>query len=288
VSHFETKLAAVRSLVFFVIISLTLHFLGSTSALYFANGIDTLKSNDTEIEIVENKPENLREQVEKIKSLVKQLQTTAKQSPDFTKKADFDSERDQRVEKQTRARNLGMSQNAIQQPRPPFNSVSEKKPENSQDGDLPEFARARPMSPSSEVKNSAISINLPSDIQESNATNLNTDASTYYSFYSRVEELFYIRWVERNNYYWSRIEYEYKKNVLAGKVWSTSLEVWLTSTGEYHSSYIKQSSGYKPFDEAAVYAFKNARFFPNPPRAKIEPDGYVRLRYRFNVHVAGI
>jgi TonB family protein len=73
---------------------------------------------------------------------------------------------------------------------------------------------------------------------------------------------------------------------LSGKTWSTELEVWLTAKGEFHSAYIKKSSGYQPFDEAAVYAFKNARLFPNPPKAKVEPDGFVRLRYRFNINVA--
>jgi TonB family protein len=79
---------------------------------------------------------------------------------------------------------------------------------------------------------------------------------------------------------------DYKKTVLSGRVWSTELEIWLNSEGEFHSAYVKKSSGYQPFDEAAVYAFKNARLFPNPPKAKVESDGFVRLRYRFNINVA--
>ena len=195
----------------------------------------------------------------------------------------FESEHNQRVEKETKATSLGITQNSAPKFKPQISDKSESK----EIGDLPEFAKSKPNVTQMPVApNSSVSSILPNDISNSTATNLNTDANTYYSFYSRIEDLFYVRWVERVCFYWDRIGFDYKKKVLAGKVWSTTLEVWLTSTGEFHSAYIKQPSGYKAFDEAAVFAFKDARFFPNPPRAKVEPDGYVRLRYRFSVHIA--
>ena len=273
-----------KQLGFFILFSIAFHFLLSTSTLYFAEKFyqHRPKTEVTQIEILEEPKENLQEKIDRTRQLVKQLQTTVKQINDPTIKARFESEKNQRVERETKASILGPSQNSAPQPPPP---QPEQKSAD-EDGDLPEFARARPNIQQMPVsQQAAISSTLPGDIQNSNATNLNTDANTYYSFYSRVEDLFYVRWVERVRYYWDRIDMNYKKTVLSGKVWSTQIEVWLTATGEFHSAYIKQPSGYKPFDEATVFAFKDARFFPNPPRAKVEPDGYVRLRYRFNVYV---
>ncbi|MCC2679777.1 MAG: tonB protein [Pseudobdellovibrio sp.] len=257
--------------------------------------MEDLRNKPVELEVLKS-DSTLQERLNETRQLVKQLKTTVEQLKDVKDRARFESEQTQRVVKETRASVLGKSQNENSAPQPKMQILPQTKisPEVANrlklaknDGDLPEFARMK--SPAQQVavsEQSAISHALPSDIQASNSTNLNTDANTYYSFYSRVEELFYVRWVERANYYWNRISHDYKRTVLSGKTWTTDLEVWLTSTGEYHSAYIKRSSGYQPFDEAAVYAFKNARLFPNPPKAKVEADGFVRLRYRFNINVA--
>lgn len=273
-----------KQLGFFIVFSIIFHFLLSTSALYFAEkfNLDHKKNDVTQIEIIERNEDPLQQKISQAKQLIKQLKITSEELKDSSKMARFESEKTQRVKKETKASKLGLTANSI--PQSPQQDT--KKIETEENSELPEFARSKQnRSQVVAAQNSAISSILPNDIDESNATNLNTDANTYYSFYSRVEELFYVRWVERVRYYWDHISLDYKKNVLAGKVWPTTLEIWLTSTGEFHSAYIKQGSGYKPFDEAAVFAFKDARFFPNPPRAKIEPDGFVRLRYRFNVLV---
>lgn len=285
-----------KQLGFFIALSLLLHFLLTTSTLYFAQRIlmEDLRSKPVELDVI-NSDSTLQERINETRQLVKQLKTTVEQLKDSKIKARFDSEKTQRVEKESRATLLAKSQNQNSaQPKMQILPDTKISPENADrmklaknDGDLPEFARMK-SSPSQVAvsEQSAIAHALPNDIQASNSTNLNTDANTYYSFYSRVEELFYVRWVERANYYWDRISYDYKKSVLAGKVWTTDLEIWLTANGEFHSAYVKRSSGYQPFDEAAIFAFKNARLFPNPPKAKVEADGFVRLRYRFNINVA--
>ena len=274
-----------KQLGIFVIFSIIFHFLLITSTLYFAETYksELKKSDVTQIEILDQNKESLQQKIEKSRQLIKQLKASIKEIKDPDQTARFESEKTQRVERETKAANLGLTQNSAPLAKQQISEQSETKEE----GELPEFARSKSNIQQMPVsQNSSISSILPNDINDSNATNLNTDANTYYSFYNRIEELFYVRWVERVRYYWDRISFDYKKNVLAGKIWSTTLEVWLTSAGEFHSAYIKQSSGYKAFDEAAVFAFKDARFFPNPPRAKVESDGFVRLRYRFSVHVA--
>jgi TonB family protein len=289
----------VKQLGFFIAASLLFHFLISTTTLYFAEKYQTSSKPElTEIEILDSNDDSLQAKMNETRQLIKQLKTTVQKIQDNKIKARFESEQTQRVAQETRANNLGLSQNAVPTlsaqrpnntqllPQKNINVAQNEKPQ--EPSDTPEFARHLRTSNSQVSLNqmSAISANLPSDIQNSNATNLNTDSNTYYSFYNRVEELFYVRWVERARYYWDRTGLDYKKNVLAGKTWSTTLEVWLLANGEFHSAYIKQASGYKPFDDAAVFAFSDARLFPNPPKAKVESDGFVRLRYRFNINVA--
>lgn len=284
-----------KQLGFFIATSLILHLLVTSTTLYWADKFAqmTEEQKPTELEVIS--PNDLEQKIEKTRQMIKQLKPTVKLIENKSEAA-FESEKTQRVEKQTQASQLGLTNNSAaavlsNKSLMAANEVPTKdqiQRQKSEEGDIPEFEKMRRQQPQAQSMVNApasISVQLPSDIQRSNATNLNTDASTFYSFYSRVEELFYVRWVERVNYYWDRISLAYKKNVLAGHVWSTEIEVWLNSKGEFHSAYIRRASGYQPFDDATVYAFKNAGFFPNPPRAKVEPDGYVRLRYRFNVNI---
>ncbi len=232
----------------------------------------------TEIELVEN--DFPQKETPPAKALIKQLQPE-KPIDDPQKRARFESEKNQRVAHETQASRIGLTKNKT------VRTLTQEEPKRfDEQGDTPEFTRMNFNNPNqARQQESSLSQILPSDIQLSNATNLNTDANIYYSFYSRVEELFYVRWGERLNYYWDRISFDFKKNNLSGKIWSTTLEVLLTPSGEFYSASINKSSGYKPFDEAAVFAFKDARFFPNPPKSKVEADGFVRLRYRLSVHI---
>lgn len=240
----------------------------------------------TEVELVENTSPHSRE-----KAIIKQLKPI--HQVQNGERARFDSEQTQRVEKETQAHNTGLTQNSQRSTRANANQADRPNTTQNQNsnpsepgGELPEFTRMNQGNPNRmNNQDSALSQILPSDIEFSSATNLNTDANTYYSFYSRVEELFYVRWGERLESHWNHLSLEFKKTQLAGRVWSTTLEVLLNANGEFHSAKIFQSSGYPPFDEAAVFAFKDARFFPNPPRAKIDSDGFVRLHYRLAVRV---
>ena len=230
----------------------------------------------TTIEVVETATPDLANKTiteKKIISLPKSV-PVANDDP-----ARFFSEQDQRVEKQTAVRNFGINNNQ--------SLKSNKKNSDSKSPDSkntePEFIQALRQSTGSTAP-SAIQQTLPKDIADGTATNLNTDAHIYASFYNRIADLFYLRWTTRINDLWDHLPLETKKN-LSGQVWRTEIEIWLKSTGEYDRSFIMKPSGYPNFDNAAVFAFKNAQFFPNPPKAKVEPDGFIRLRYRIAIHV---
>jgi TonB family protein len=227
--------------------------------------------NATTIELVEKKSVANKENEKPILSIPK-VKSIVNNEP-----AKFFSENDQRVEKETITKNLGVTKNKNSDPQ-------NNKPQLKNDpGAEPEFARSVRQSTET-ASRSAIEFVLPSDIAAGTATNLNTDSHIYASFYNRVTELFYIRWAQRLDALWQRLSMDEKRN-LSGQIWATDIEVWLRSNGEYDRSLIMKPSGYKNFDNAAVFAFQNARFFPNPPKAKVEADGYIRLRYRIAVHV---
>ncbi len=229
----------------------------------------------TEVEIVNNS--DLKKLNDSEKPIIKQLDST--NSLFAEDKARFSSEKTQRVQIETKARSIGATQNR--------SAAAENLPDPkhlADESELPEFTKSINTKTNANSR-SQLGTELPNDIPYSDTTNLNTDANIYYSFYDRVEQLFRVRWSERVNYYWDRIPYDFKKENLAGRIWSTTFEIVLKQSGEYYSGNIIRSSGYKPFDEAAIYSFKNARFFPNIPKAKVEPDGFVRLKYRFNLHV---
>ena len=270
-----------RSLTVFIIISLLIH-LSSYEGLN-AWVSSWVKQNQkppvTEIELIDQ-PVTKKSSPTKDRPIVHQLEPDR---PVENKKiARFESEKKQRVQLETKARDFGLTKNKSATSTKAL-SKTDKAPA-SELGIEPEFVR-QVRSATTPSATSKVSIDLPNDIHLSDTTNLNTDANIYYSFYNRVEELYRVRWEERLNYYWFRLSDEFKKNHLAGRVWSTTFEIVLKGSGEYYSASILQSSGYPPFDEAAIFAFKDARYFPNVPKAKVEPDGFVRLRYRFSVHI---
>lgn len=268
-----------RNLALFIIISLILH-LTSFEGLRFIpeSWYKTVKSPElTQVEIIDNRP--AKKNQNQTRPIIKQLDP--KEVIDSNKPARFESEKTQRVKTETKASVNGLTANASSQSK--TNKPEQKAQPKSDNGDLPEFARYTTTS-TSRSQVSQLSYELP-DVMAAGATNLNTDASTFYSFYSRVEELFYVRWVERLNYYWDRLPLEFKRDNLAGRSWRTQITVLLTAQGVYDSSVIEKASGYQPFDEAVTYAFKNAHYFPNVPKAKVEPDGFVRLRYSFQVNI---
>ena len=263
---------------FYLLLALSLLFhLAQLLLLNLAPGSSYLEPHsETVIELVDQTSEVKNAIAEKkIISVPKSVLKIANEEP-----AKFFSDEDQRVQKQTAVRNYGMTNN---QQLNAQNSKNKKQNLKTESGDEPEFAKAV-RSGAGTTAPSAMQIQLPSDIADGTATNLNTDAHIYASFYNRVTDLFYIRWIQRLDAIWERLPKDAKDN-LSGRVWSTDLEIWLNDKGEYAKSFIMKPSGFQTFDNAAVFAFQNAKFFPNPPRAKVEADGFVRLRYRISVNV---
>lgn len=208
----------------------------------------------------------------------------------------FLSEHHQRVKQQTKAALSGLTENRS-------NSSAESKKQASQktvaaspnrrDSSLDAFGTMKGLNkgqrPTPGTNNQVLlergfsTISESVDVAVGKITALNTDQYLFYSFFNRVGDLIYNRW-----------EGQVKKAIpaatqkLAGHTyqtkWVTTVDIWVNKSGEYHSAHLMKESGLPEFDRAALVAFQQARFFPNPPQELVEDDGFIHLRYDLEVH----
>lgn len=262
------------------IVSLILHF--SQYELVNTFGQKLLYQNKTELTEIEitdlesNKTDKAPNEKQIVKTIVEN-QLPAPNTP-----AEFISDQTNRTKKQTQAETLGQFQ---QKKQALYNTEKNEKQTSSQDGDFFKQQHHGLQQNQSDISQySQSEYRLPRTIQSGQVTNLNTDADIYASFYNRVTDLVYIRWVQKIRSVWSFTSNE-TKIAMQNRIWTTDVEIHLNAKGEFLKGLIMKKSGFKPFDDAAVFGFKDANYFPNPPKAKVDSDGLIRLKYRIGVHV---
>ncbi len=291
-----------------LLLSLVLHFLLWLGVDTFSNNIEKAKTKDIDIELISNVP-----QVEKDKNSFEKpvLDTKDNHKPDaklMQDPASFLAEQNHRYKKETQVEKKGLLKNRLNQLTTNTSKLNFKKDTkqntknpNELNSDFKNEVKNQIQNPNDleftkYVKNNNFNSNqiriedstspysTLKDINIGDVTNLNADAHIFATFYSRVLEMFYIRWSERLDQIWARLSLETKKS-LSGKNWTTDVLIVLDETGLYQAAEVLSPSGFKPFDEAGILAFKTSRFFPNPPKEKIEADKKIRLRYRMSVQI---
>ncbi|RYD66095.1 MAG: hypothetical protein EOP84_31405, partial [Verrucomicrobiaceae bacterium] len=105
---------------------------------------------------------------------------------------------------------------------------------------------------------------------------LNTQESKYYSFYSRIYESLAPLWQ-------SRVRTAAINARLSPGEYMTRAEVILDAEGNYQETRIVQSSGVRGIDDAIDQAWKRIPRFPNPPKDLIGPDGLIHMGWTFNL-----
>jgi TonB family protein len=193
----------------------------------------------------------------------------------------FLSQEKQRVKNETQAAANGMTKNKplqLTQPRSVKTANLTQSP--SEDG-----YRKIDISKELQEMNHEISTNgdsLPADVKVGSFTSLNTDRYLYYSFYARVEELIRYRWEARVQNAINGFD-RISASDAGDKNWNSQVEFLLDENGFLKQALIMKPSGIKSFDNAAIEAFKEARVFPNPPKEMIQEDGFIHLKFAFNV-----
>lgn len=189
-------------------------------------------------------------------------------------KAHFLSSQLQRFDKETIARNMGTPKNSASQ------TYAQQKPFQ-QESLSPTSSRFLP-SPNSmssvESRQSTINFIEP-NISSGQFTFLNSDFSTYASFYNRITPLIMYQW--GGNIQEIALFPHMREKLLTKDSWRTRVELILDQKGYYKNTIIVASSGSPELDQAVVNALKNATPFINPPTGMIDPDNKVRIDGEF-------
>jgi len=287
-------------------LSILIHFLFIAASLTLPQ-FQTKKNAPVSIEILA--PQNLKNKDRSPRQqIVREAQTPEKLKIDeSTDPLKFLSHQTQRVQKQTRAAQSGLTQNRSADQKEQTNPTKTnqdknqaKKEINNDKGELiypqkkskkileafaPQYKKTPSVSADRKLDRGVSTIGeaLPREVEVGSFTALNTDRYLYYSFFSRIEELIRFNWEHMIRQHIDTTPPDRFKTNVSG-VWNTQLEIWLKPNGEFHSAHLLKESGFRGFDQAAVQSFAQARLFPNPPKEMVEEDGLIHLKYYFQVH----
>jgi hypothetical protein len=119
-------------------------------------------------------------------------------------------------------------------------------------------------------------------VQDGGFTALNTDQFVFYTFYARIREQIYNRWVQNmSNFVSSTPRSEIKR--LAQRQQVTQIEVILNADGQFLRAQLHRQSQSTALDEVTVAALRSAAPFINPPSEIVSEDGLIHLHYQFYV-----
>lgn len=274
-----------------LILSLIIHVAIVLLVLFLPDRPPEGRRGQTEITILDTAP------VPKLRP-TQDAEVDKKQLDDLRKKAEFLAQQVKRVKEQTRARNLGRTQNSpLALPTPQdtaFSGVGRKQnltsgknvrsslaglqPKPRQVGEVGQEGLGRKLV----LGSSSIGEMIPG-IREGSFTALNTDQFTYYTFFSRINEAVRYPWVTYVRNFTENLPASELAKLAQFAERTTHVEIVLDANGKYLKSFIHRSSGSHELDMTGVSAFQNSREFPNPPKGLVEEDNLIHLHYLFTV-----
>ena len=113
-------------------------------------------------------------------------------------------------------------------------------------------------------------------------TALNTNRYLYYSYFARIEEQIRNRWVAHIRNVIDRSPF-IPIDKRSRDIWTTEVEILLDKDGYFVRADVHHTSGLDRLDYAAMDAFREGAPILNPPQGLVSEDGYIHLRYAFNV-----
>lgn len=120
------------------------------------------------------------------------------------------------------------------------------------------------------------------NVKTGNFTALNTDQFIFYAFYSRINQQIGQRWVQKVRHFVNESRYNQLIR-LSKKPSTTVVEFLIDEEGKFVKTVIKKSSGSHELDLAGIKAFTSSAPFHHPPSEMIQQDGYIHLKYSFQV-----
>jgi TonB family protein len=268
----------------FLFISLALHLIIWTFFLKNAE-LNKTKDQSIEVSIVNKSPDESRNskahQIVRAPPVPDKLLAIKKHEPKFL------GEKDQSVVEQTRSHMVGLTQNggptAAQKKNNSHNISTAKKNERELEKNRDGTFAPKKLTDLGQTLFSQQSMNsdAPNNVKEGLVNALDTERFTYYSFFSRVDEKIYPL---AQRYFDETVERMNSTEIhrLSLQSRTTVVDVLLTPRGDYVETVIQQSSGNAALDNVAVDAFRDGKFFPNPPIEMVKKDGKIHLQFGFN------
>ncbi len=193
-----------------------------------------------------------------------------------TKTTRFFSDEKQQFEKETIAQNFGQTNN---QKFVGKKETDDNKPTETTDG--PNFMPIPKQGQAQEERQSTVNFSVP-NLQKGEFTFLNSDFSTYASFYNRITPKIMYNW---GNNIEDVAMFPHMREKLRQKLrWITRVELILNKKGDVKDVMVIHSSGSVEMDQAIKDALTTAGPYLNPPTGMIEADGLVHILGEFTVY----
>lgn len=243
-----------------------------------ASTVAKLAEKPIEIEVIAEKDveRNPRVQVVETEIVDKTKETT---------KEAYLGEQTQKVDKQTRAREVAPFREAMKA-RELANLAAKDQTKQIEMGSLGVKADFQPLGHVNPWKSDfSVSVRGSSNDYVNNVelgarTLLNTREYAYFSFYRRVRRQLEQFW-EPGLRQKIRGMVQRGRMIAAEQEHATKLLVTLDVEGQITKVQIENSSGLLDLDEAAIEAFNRAGPFPNPPRGMLNEAGQVKVEWEF-------
>ncbi len=294
----------------FIIGSLLVHATVALTIVVFPY-LKPEKKSEVEVVLIEQQPEPEDSKLQKklvIETKPEQIvQTDENQSNNqLDEKAKYLSAKNNTVQKETVAKNIGQFKNSnSKQNAPQQAAVSEidKQIANHKNDSTPKsklfdsgFDAYASLNKNEVVKKMAQkehSFQNGSALQQASSTNdnientepslmtqLNTREYKYYGYHKRIR-------TQLDQWYETKLRDQMKKIMSQGRTIAaeenktTQLLIILNDKGNLVKIQVLGASGVRELDDAAVEAFRKAAPFPNPPKGMIDNDGTIKVRWDF-------
>ena len=300
----------------YVILSLSVHLF---LFLFFWLAPQFQAKNNTPVEITLVQPEELTpteiaKRVQKTEpEMARQIVQTDEKSAnnELDKKARFLSAKNNTVEKETVAKEVGKFKNSDQQTSqaqaqaqkqvkaqvakkasatqqsqteklPPqlFNNGFDAYASLSKKQDAQEERKAQARQIALKNGESSATNDHIDNVDTSLKTQLNTREYLYYGYHKRIRD-------QLDQWYQANLREQLKKVFSQGRTVAsvenkrTQLLIVLNNKGNLVTVHVLGISGVKELDDAAIETFKKAAPFPNPPKGMVDADGTIKVRWDF-------
>lgn len=119
------------------------------------------------------------------------------------------------------------------------------------------------------------------DVKEGDRTLLNTKEFVYFSYYRRIRERLEVAWNSKLRAALGGQVYGGERRLANDKNYVTGLTVVLDRNGKITAIKVRQRSGQRDLDTAAVDAFNDAGPFPDPPSGLVDSEGQIQIPWDF-------